>query len=69
MHHHLQPGERLRADRLRPPRAFHRPGFLSRPCHSRLAGESDTGDAPAIVRSWMLLPQTPGLGFPNIRGR
>lgn len=39
VHRHLQPGERLRADRLRPPRAFHRPGFLSRPCHSRLAGE------------------------------
>ena len=41
-------------------------------CHGLATADwrgSDTGDAPAIVRSWMLLPQTPGLGFPNIRGR
>jgi len=41
-------------------------------CHGLATADwlaSDTGDAPAIVGGRMLLPQTPGLGFPNIRGR
>ena len=41
-------------------------------CHGLATADwlaSDTGDAPAIVGGRMLLPQTPGLGFPDIRGR
>jgi o-succinylbenzoate synthase len=41
-------------------------------CHGLATADwlgSDTGDAPAIVGGRMLLPQTRGLGFPDIRGR
>ena len=66
VHRRLQPGERLRADRLRPPRAFHRPGFLSRPCHSRLVGERHRRCA-GHRRQPDVAAADPGSRFPEYR--